>query len=133
MSPLAKEAAKIMSSIRRRELKDMWTSSFEESLMDQSGGNLYPGMMFTLARDRMEQTELWKIIEKMPKGALLHAHLDAMIDVDWLIEQVMNEEGIGLLAPKRLRADSLDDSESGRAGGMQCRFYSLAEIEKMRE
>src|SRR2546423_8250309 len=141
MSPLARQAALIMSRIRKKELKTVWTSEFEESMTvdgeegkpGDEGVPVYPGMMFTLARQRMETTKLWKIMERMPKGALLHAHLDAMIDVDWLIEQVMNEEGICVLAPKRLRADSLDDSESGRAGAMQCRFYPPAEIEKMKE
>jgi adenosine deaminase CECR1 len=141
MSPLARQAALIMSRIRKKELKTVWTSEFEESMTVEGeegkaggeGAPVYPGMMFTLARQRMETTKLWKIVERMPKGALLHAHLEAMIDVDWLIEQVMNEEGMCVLAPKRLRADSLDDSESGIAGGMQCRFYPPAETEKMKE
>jgi len=128
MSPLAKEAAKIMSSIRRRELKDMWTSSFEESLMDQSGGNLYPGMMFTLARDRMEQTELWKIIEKMPKGALLHAHLDAMIDVDWLVEQMLAEKGMCMLAQ-----EGLSDKQKRALGAIRFRVYGKDEAKKGKE
>lgn len=37
-------------------------------------------MCFTLAKERMERTELWKIVKKFPKGALLHAHLEAMVD-----------------------------------------------------
>lgn len=83
-----------MSLIRQKELKEVWTKDFEEDLAEKNGGNLYPGMMFTLARDRMEKTVLWKIIEKMPKGALLHAHMDAMMDVDWLIERLFREPGM---------------------------------------
>ena len=41
---------------------------------------MYPGMAFTLAKTRMERTELWKIVKRMPKGGLLHAHLEAMVD-----------------------------------------------------
>lgn len=61
-------------------------------------------MMFTLARDRMEkESTVWRIIERMPKGALLHAHMDAMFDIDWLVEQVLDEKGLCLLAPEALK------------------------------
>jgi adenosine deaminase CECR1 len=40
-------------------------------------------MCFTLAKERMESTMLWKIVKKFPKGALLHAHLEAMVDSEW--------------------------------------------------
>lgn len=134
MSPLARQAGLIMSRIRRKELRTVWTSEFEESLTvgeAKEEVTVYPGMMFTLARSRMETTKLWKIVERMPKGALLHAHLDAMIDVDWLIGQVMDEEGMCVLSRQGLRPDSLDDSASGRAGEMQCRFYSAEQLAKM--
>ncbi|EXJ91096.1 adenosine deaminase [Capronia coronata CBS 617.96] len=128
MTPIAKQAAKIMASIRRRELKTVWTSEFEESLMDKNGGNLYPGMMFTLARDRIETTELWKIIERMPKGALLHAHLDAMIDIDWLVDQALAEKGFCILAP-----EALSDRAKRTTGLMQFRFYPDEEINKQKK
>ncbi|EXJ92663.1 hypothetical protein A1O3_01215 [Capronia epimyces CBS 606.96] len=127
MTPIAKQAAKIMASIRRRELKTVWTSEFEESLMDKNGGHLYPGMMFTLARDRMETTELWKIIERMPKGALLHAHLDAMIDIDWLVDQALGEKGFCILAP-----EALSNKDKRRTGFLQFRYYSEEEIKKQK-
>ncbi|KAL2435113.1 Adenosine deaminase 2-A [Exophiala dermatitidis] len=125
MTPIAKQAAKIMASIRRRELSTVWTSEFEESLMDKNGGNLYPGMMFTLARDRIETTELWKIIERMPKGALLHAHLDAMVDIDWLVDQVLAEKGICILA-----SEPLSDRDKRNSGFLQFRYYPEEEFQK---
>src|ERR1700742_2048588 len=127
MSPMAKQAAKIMASIRRRELETIWTSEFEDSLADRNGGNLYPGMMFTLARDRMETTELWKIIEKMPKGALLHAHMDAMIDIDWLVDQALAEKGFCMIAP-----EGLSDRIKRATGALQFRYYPEDEIKKQK-
>lgn len=53
----------------------MWTKEVEDD-----EGDVYPGMMFTLAKDRMESTRLWKIVKRMPKGCLLHSHLEAMVD-----------------------------------------------------
>lgn len=99
MSPLAKQAAKILSSMRQRELREVWSpqEAIEESLMEKNGGNLYPGMMFTLARGRMEGTDTWRVLERMPKGALLHAHLDAMVDLEWLVEQALGERGLCLV------------------------------------
>ncbi|KAL9116160.1 MAG: hypothetical protein Q9227_000530 [Pyrenula ochraceoflavens] len=102
MSPIAAEASRIMSLIRRKELREVWTNDFEEELAEKNGGNLYPGMMFTLARDRMEKTVLWKIIENMPKGALLHAHLDAMMDTEFLIDQVFAQPGMHIVASEPL-------------------------------
>ena len=127
MSPLAKQAAKIMASLRKKELQSIWTSDFDESLSDKNGGNLYPGMMFSLARDRMQTTELWKIIEKMPKGALLHAHLDAMIDVDWLVDQALNEKGLCLQA-----AEGLSDKQKRSTLPFQVRYYSDDQLSKLK-
>ncbi|OAL39876.1 hypothetical protein AYO20_00788 [Fonsecaea nubica] len=127
MSPMAKQAAKIMASIRRRELQTVWTSEFEDSLADKNGGNLYPGMMFTLARDRMETTDLWKIVEKMPKGALLHAHLDAMIDIDWLVDQALAEKGFCMVAP-----EGLSDKGKRTSGLLQFRYYPDEVVKKQK-
>jgi adenosine deaminase CECR1 len=128
MSPMAKQAAKIMAAIRKRELKDVWTSDFEETLADKNGGNLYPGMMFTLARQRMETTDLWKIIEKMPKGALLHAHLDAMIDVDWLVDQALLERGLYIQAP-----EALVDKTKRQNSPIQIRFQTEHAMSKFKK
>lgn len=128
MSPMAKQAAKIMASIRKRELRDVWTSEFEETLADKNGGNLYPGMMFTLARQRMEGTDLWKIIEKMPKGALLHAHLDAMIDIDWLVDQTLLERGLTIQA-----SEGLADRSKRQTTPIQIRFRTEHEMSKFKK
>ncbi len=64
-----------MARIRDEERRTIWTPALEEQLAqdrDSSGDmTVFPGMMFTLAKDLMESTKLWKIIRRMPKGALL--------------------------------------------------------------
>lgn len=50
--------------------------------------------MFGLAKGLMEKTKLWKIVRKMPKGALLHAHTDAMVDFDFLLEVTFATPGM---------------------------------------
>lgn len=71
--------------------------------MHKSDEILYPGVMFHLAKNRMETTDLWKIVHRMPKGSLLHAHLDAMFDIDFLIDQAFSTRGMCVWAPRPLR------------------------------
>lgn len=102
LTPLATEACAIVSRILVEEHRTIWTSEFQDDLARQEGVNLHPGMMFALARDTMEKTKSWRIVKKMPKGALLHAHQDAMIDVDWLIDELLGTEGMAMLAEEAL-------------------------------
>lgn len=91
-----------MSRIRAREQKELWSNGVRHGDAHQTDEILYPGVMFHLAKNRMEETDLWKIVQRMPKGSLLHAHMDAMFDVDFLIDQALSTPGIHLSAPKPL-------------------------------
>ncbi|KAK3046197.1 hypothetical protein LTS18_013439, partial [Coniosporium uncinatum] len=62
--------------------------------------------MFMLAKERMEKSNLWKIVKQMPKGALLHCHLQAMVDPEYLIEEAFKVEGIHCQAAKALPTDA---------------------------
>ncbi|CAF9927810.1 MAG: hypothetical protein GOMPHAMPRED_004497 [Gomphillus americanus] len=105
MSPLAREAARIMAAIRKQELASIWTPKYEDTLGHTIQGNLFPGIMFSLARGTIKTTKLWNIIVKMPKGALLHCHMDAMVDIDWLIEQALGQKGMHILSTEGLSDD----------------------------
>jgi len=43
-------------------------------------------MIFNTAKSHMRSTSLWKIVNKMPKGSLLHCHFGAMVDLSWVFE-----------------------------------------------
>lgn len=77
LSPTAKKAAAIVSKIRKYEAENTWTK------VEEDEGDVFPGMCFTLAKERMERSVLWKVVGRFPKGALLHAHLEAMVDSRW--------------------------------------------------
>ncbi|KAH8811699.1 hypothetical protein F5884DRAFT_669079 [Xylogone sp. PMI_703] len=94
LSPIAKKACEIVGRIRDHEKKTIWTAEFEDALAQKIGTNIYPGMMFSLAKERMEKTKLWQIVHKMPKGALLHAHMDAMVDFDFIFDTLLSTPGI---------------------------------------
>lgn len=98
LSPMAAQASAIMSAIRFDEQQSIWNASFEDELAKEEKANIYPGMMFTLAKERMESSKLWKIVQKMPKGALLHCHLSAMGDYDLLIEETLATGGMCISA-----------------------------------
>jgi adenosine deaminase CECR1 len=59
-------------------------------------------MMFTLSKSLMESTLLWRIIRRMPKGCLLHAHMDAMVDFDYLFDVLLSTPGMHILADRPL-------------------------------
>ena len=102
LSPLARKACEIVGRIRDEEQRTLWTAEFEDCLTQKTGANIYPGMMFSLAKKRMETTKLWQIIRKMPKGALLHAHMDAMVDLDYLFDVLLSTPGIHIYCNKSL-------------------------------
>lgn len=97
LSPMAQEACAIVSQIRFEEQHTLWTKEYEDSLQTDHI-DVFPGMMFSLAKERMEKSKMWQIVQKMPKGALLHCHLEAMVDLDWALEEAFMTEGVCVVA-----------------------------------
>ncbi|KAH7407500.1 hypothetical protein BKA64DRAFT_743127 [Cadophora sp. MPI-SDFR-AT-0126] len=110
LTPMAKEACAIVDRIRDEEKRTIWTSEFEDHVAQETGANIYPGMMFSLAKERMEKTKLWQIIRKMPKGALLHAHMDAMVDYDYLYDVLLKTPGMHIQSPRPLATSTALES-----------------------
>lgn len=110
LSGMAREASAIVSAIRFEEQQTLWEPSFENDLAQDGKGVVYPGMMFSLAKSRMEKSKLWQIVKKMPKGALLHCHLDAMGDMDWLVEIAFSTPGICILSEQPLHTAEARES-----------------------
>lgn len=108
LTPLAVAACAIVSRIRAEEHQTIWTNNHIDDAA-VPGVNHYPGMMFPLAKQRMEQSKTYQIVRRMPKGALLHAHLDAMIDPDFLVDQILATEGMTMQASQGL--DTADARE----------------------
>lgn len=111
LSPIAQRACEIVEKIRDHENATVWTPQVEEDLAQASNECIFPGMMFMLAKDRMEKTKLWKIVRHMPKGALLHAHMDAMVNFDFLLEELLRTPGMHMSSDRPLTTpDAREDA-----------------------
>ncbi|KXH28236.1 adenosine deaminase [Colletotrichum simmondsii] len=77
-------ADRIVQNIRQKEMKTVWNLN----------NGSFAGEMFALARPKIANTTLWKVVQRMPKGALLHAHLSAMLPYNTLLSSVITVEGM---------------------------------------
>lgn len=103
MSPIAVKACEIVSRIRAEERATIWRK--HKNALDDQDIELYPGMMFTLAKERMENTRLWRIAKRMPKGALLHCHMTAMVDLEYLFNVTLATPGMYFHAGEPLTSE----------------------------
>ncbi|KLJ05409.1 adenosine deaminase [Blastomyces silverae] len=116
LSPTAQKACDIVHRIRREEQNATW----RQAQCDEADEELYPGMMFMLAKARMESTKLWNIARRMPKGGLLHCHMGATVDLGWLYEKTLATPGMYFYSPLPL------DTESNRRKAAVQFIYSSA-------
>ncbi|RDA84554.1 hypothetical protein CP532_3760 [Ophiocordyceps camponoti-leonardi (nom. inval.)] len=105
LSPIAVRADTIVRKIRQYEIQHFWR---ESSLAANETQERFAGLMFPLARPYITKTRLWTIVQRMPKGALLHAHLTAMLPYGVLLEAVFHTPGMVVSASQSL------DTEEGR-------------------
>ncbi|KAE8145847.1 hypothetical protein BDV25DRAFT_163706 [Aspergillus avenaceus] len=103
LSPTATKACEIVSRICARGLTT-------EGLIKGNGtrSGHYNSLSHSI-RDQVQETDLWRILQRMPKGSLLHAHTENIVDIDHLIDQAFATTGIHLYAPKPLVVE--DDQE----------------------
>jgi len=94
----------IVRSIRTAEATSVW---------DAEHANVphpFPGMEFLTAREVIVQTKLFKLLSKMPKGALLHAHLDATVNASFLLQLALQQPAIHVRASKFIDERSISST-----------------------
>ncbi|KAJ5640101.1 uncharacterized protein N7484_007963 [Penicillium longicatenatum] len=91
LSPTAQRADEIVRQIRQYETDYYWRVA---GTPGDEYKERFAGEVFPLARPYIANTTLWKIIKRMPKGALLHAHLSAMLPYEKLVEIIIHTEGM---------------------------------------
>lgn len=102
MSPVAQQADEIVRRIRQDEIDNYWRhAGTPEHPYDER----FAGEDFSLARPYIANTTLWKVVKNMPKGALLHAHLSAMLPYEKLVEVVIKTEGMVITSSQPVDTD----------------------------
>ncbi|TRY58926.1 hypothetical protein DNTS_003129 [Danionella cerebrum] len=70
---LSEDEQRVDVMLQRLKIKEMSTSPFP------------PAKHFFTVRHLIQNSPVFKLIQKMPKGAALHLHNSAMVSVDWLV------------------------------------------------
>ncbi|KAI0820220.1 Metallo-dependent hydrolase [Trametes gibbosa] len=99
-----KNADEIVRRIRTQENESVWgpgTSAVSSAM------HVYPGMEFLTAREAIVKTKLFQVVSKMPKGALLHSHLDATVNARVLLRLALKHRAIHVRASVPLTKDSI--------------------------
>lgn len=86
-SDYQKRAADIVWKIREDERDNLFGNKASEQIPDESTRDM--GGQFLTNKSRIDnESVLFEIVKKMPKGAHLHAHFNAELPVDTLLERV---------------------------------------------
>ncbi|KAL4808231.1 hypothetical protein BDV18DRAFT_134504 [Aspergillus unguis] len=98
LPPVAKKACQIVSQVCAQELLQLEQDGY------QADNIPLPSLMSERAKERLQRSEsdLWRIVREFPKGSLLHGHLPAMVDTDFLIDQAFATPGFQISASKPL-------------------------------
>lgn len=109
-SDVVRQAHDILQRIRHQDIASWNTNEECGSGAEPLSSPAFAGMPFSAGRERMEKTDLWVILSKMPKACLLHAHMEAMLHPCWIIDQALKIPGFCLFSHSTLRHDVLYDA-----------------------
>jgi len=94
-------ADQIVRAIKLEEVKSIWAVDYPDT------PNVFPGMAYLSARELITKTKTFNLISKMPKGALLHSHLDAMVNAAVMLRFALEEPAIHVKVPTQLTKASI--------------------------
>ncbi|PWZ00468.1 Metallo-dependent hydrolase [Testicularia cyperi] len=101
MSADVARANAVFDHIKRTEVAQIW---------EQDGDlDRFAGMDFHGARDHAlghRATDVWNIIQRMPKGAALHCHFDGTVDTRFLLEKARSTPNMAMKSSVPLTAQS---------------------------
>ncbi|KAJ4487708.1 hypothetical protein J3R30DRAFT_3430448 [Lentinula aciculospora] len=101
LSELEALADKVIRQVRVAEAASVWSQEYEGI------PHPFPGMEFLTGRSIIVQTKLFEILGKMPKGGLLHAHLDATVNVSFLLKTALKYPAMHVRASTALNATNI--------------------------
>lgn len=69
-----------------------------------------PAQHFFIAKDKIQKSEVFKFIQKVPKGALLHAHSSALVSNEFVYNLTFSENLYGCIVNNRLKLHFFNSS-----------------------
>ncbi|KAJ7087816.1 hypothetical protein C8R44DRAFT_27840 [Mycena epipterygia] len=91
-------ADEIIRQLRSSEAQSIWGTEHEGI------PHPFPGMEFLTGRSIILKTKLFEILAKMPKGALLHAHLDATVNAEFVLKIALEQPALHVRSVEPLSA-----------------------------
>ncbi|KAF7294760.1 Brix domain-containing protein [Mycena indigotica] len=95
-SPAEIKADQYIRKLRASENITIWGAEHEgERELDYAGvAHVFPGMEFLTGKNIIMKTRLFNVLSKMPKGGLLHAHLDATVDAQTVLRLALQQPAL---------------------------------------
>lgn len=81
----SKEGSDIVLNDKEQQL-DNYLKELQRDYINASGAKFPPANYFYKYRNMIDTSIIYKMFQKMPKGALLHVHSTAMGDAEWLVK-----------------------------------------------
>ncbi|KIJ25243.1 hypothetical protein M422DRAFT_62279 [Sphaerobolus stellatus SS14] len=98
LTPKESQAESFLRQLRAQEAVRFWKEG-------KDGVHLFPGMEFLTAKSIIDRTSLFKIIRRMPKGALLHIHLGASVKASALLDIALEHPELHIRTSETLKSD----------------------------
>ncbi|KAJ6597115.1 hypothetical protein DFH09DRAFT_1258787 [Mycena vulgaris] len=98
------KADKIVRELRASEAISIWGVEHE------GVPHPFPGMEFLTGRGIILKTKLFNILAKMPKGGLLHAHLDATVNAEFVLKLALEQPALHVRSAEPLSASNLSQT-----------------------
>ena len=89
-----------------------------------------PAQPFEKYKDHVEQTTLFKLLQKMPKGGIHHLHPAAGVDFEWLIDKTIQEPKSYVYWEKSSAEYIKGQIEFFGEKKVPSGFYSISELDK---
>ncbi|KAJ7219500.1 hypothetical protein GGX14DRAFT_695618 [Mycena pura] len=95
------KADKFIRQLRSLENTAIWGAEHE------GVPHPFPGMEFLTGRSVILKTKLFQILFKMPKGGLLHAHLDATVNAEYVLKIALEQPALHVCSAEALAATNI--------------------------
>ncbi|KAJ3575804.1 hypothetical protein NP233_g846 [Leucocoprinus birnbaumii] len=100
-SALEAEADEIIRRIRTEEATSIWRAEHPDI------PHPFPGMEFLTGKQVIEETRIFEILSRMPKGALLHIHIGATVNTRTLLALALQQPAIHIRVPQLLSVENI--------------------------